>query len=45
VYFKTHHEGHNLERARTQLKLVEQIEVHEPEMEQVVSKLAKSLRA
>ena len=45
VYFKTHHEGHNLERARTQLKLVEQIEAHEPEMEQVVSKLAKSLRA
>ena len=26
VYFKTHREGHNLDRCRTQFKLVESIE-------------------
>ena len=45
IYFKTNHKSHNLERARTQLKLVEQIEAHEPEMEQIVNNLTKSLRA
>lgn len=32
VYFKTRHPGHNLERCRTQLKLVECIEAQEPAM-------------
>lgn len=41
VYFKTHREGHNLDRARTQFKLVELIEAAEPEMERFVQKLVK----
>ena len=32
VYFKTHREGHNLDRTRTQFKLVESIEEQEEEM-------------
>jgi hypothetical protein len=32
VYFKTHREGHNLDRCRTQFKLVECIERQEPQM-------------
>ena len=32
VYFKTHRPGHNLDRCRTQLKLVERIEAREPAM-------------
>lgn len=35
-YFKVHHEGHNLERCRAQLKLVERIEEKLAEMEGVV---------
>ncbi|MEM1084413.1 MAG: aminoglycoside phosphotransferase family protein [Verrucomicrobiota bacterium] len=35
-YFKTHHEGHNLDRCRAQLALVERIEEKLEEMEQVV---------
>ena len=38
VYFKTHHPGHNLDRCRTQLKLVERIEAHEPAMNAFVRK-------
>lgn len=44
VYFKTHREGHNLDRARTQLKLVEELEKKEPEMEAFVKRLAKAKR-
>lgn len=36
VYFKTHREGHNLDRCRTQFKLVESIERQEAAMEQLV---------
>lgn len=35
VYFKVHREGHNLDRARTQFKLVESIERQEEEMNRV----------
>ncbi len=33
VYFKVHREGHNLDRCRTQFKLVESIEAQEAAME------------
>ncbi len=39
VYFKVHHEGHNLDRCRTQFKLVESIIAQEPEMERVAARL------
>ena len=42
VYFKVHRENQNLDRARTQFRLVEQIEAHETEMEAIISKLSKS---
>jgi aminoglycoside phosphotransferase (APT) family kinase protein len=35
-YFKTHRDGHNLERCRCQMAMVESIEKQETEMEQVV---------
>ena len=44
VYFKTHHPGHNLERCRTQLKLVESIEAQEPAMNAFVGKLRRRKR-
>lgn len=36
VYFKVHREGHNLDRCRTQFKLVESIAQQEPEMNKLV---------
>ena len=36
TYFKVHREGHNLDRCRTQFKLVESIEQQEPEMNRLV---------
>ncbi len=36
VYFKVHREGHNLDRCRTQFKLVESIEQQEPAMNRLV---------
>jgi len=44
VYFKTSRDGHNLDRARTQLKLVSELEAVEPEMESFVKVLAKARR-
>ena len=44
VYFKTHREGHNVDRARTQLKLVEKLEENEEEMENFVRRLANAHR-
>ncbi len=38
-YFKIHHPGHNLERARTQFKLVSSMEEHREEMEEIINKL------
>lgn len=44
VYFKTQHPGHNLDRCRTQLKLVESIEAQEPAMNAFVRKLRRRTR-
>ena len=38
VYFRTHREGHNLDRARTQFKLIEDMEKLLPEMQKIVAK-------
>ncbi|MFK7909450.1 MAG: phosphotransferase enzyme family protein [Akkermansiaceae bacterium] len=42
VYFKTKREQHNLDRARTQLALVDKLEQNEETMEAFVSRLAKA---
>lgn len=42
VYFKTKRDQHNLDRARTQLKLVEKLEESEDAMAAFVSRLAKA---
>ena len=39
TYFKTHRENHNLDRARNQFKLVEDMEKKIPEMETIIKKL------
>jgi Ser/Thr protein kinase RdoA (MazF antagonist) len=39
VYFKVHREGHNLDRCRTQFKLVESIEQQEDRMNRLVESL------
>jgi hypothetical protein len=39
TYFKIHRGGHNLDRCRTQFKLVESIEQQEPQMNQFVERL------
>jgi len=39
VYFKVHREGHNLDRCRTQFKLVESIEQQEADMHNLVDRL------
>ncbi len=44
VYFKTHREGHNLDRAHTQFKLVESMEEQEAEMESLVARILKPKR-
>ncbi len=38
VYFKVHREGHNMDRSRTQFKMVAEMEQRMPEMEAVVRK-------
>ena len=38
-YFKVHRAGHNLDRCRTQFKLVESIEHQEAEMNALVARL------
>lgn len=45
VYFKTHRENHNLDRARTQFRLVELLEEKQPEMEEFVRRVANMKRA
>ena len=40
TYFKVHREGHNLDRCRTQFKLVESIEQQEERMNRLVESLA-----
>ncbi len=44
VYFKIHRPGHNLDRCRTQLQLVECIESREDEMNAFVRKVRRSKR-
>jgi thiamine kinase-like enzyme len=39
-YYKVHHEHHNLQRAKAQLKLVESMEEQYQEMQKIISKLA-----
>lgn len=39
TYFKVHRDGHNLDRTRTQFRLLESIEAQERQMEQVVRTL------
>ena len=41
TYFKVHREGHNLDRCRTQFKLVESIEAQEERMNQLIESLAR----
>ena len=38
VYFKTHREGHNLDRARVQFKMVESFEQNEDAMNELVNR-------
>ena len=40
TYFKTHRQGHNLERARAQFKLLESIEQQEPEIRALLHSLS-----
>jgi hypothetical protein len=40
TYFKVHREGHNLDRCRTQFKLVESIEEQEERMNRLVENIA-----
>lgn len=44
VYFKVDRDEHNLDRARTQLKLVEKIEEHEDAMNAFVQRVMKSTK-
>lgn len=44
TYFKIHRPGHNLDRCRTQLKLVQRIEEQQPQMESFVRKVARGKR-
>lgn len=41
TYFKVHREGHNLDRARTQFKLVSDIENKEAEMQWIIRDIKK----
>lgn len=41
VYFKVHRQGHNLDRCRTQLKLVESIEQQLPRMTKLLTEISK----
>lgn len=41
-YFKTQHEGHNLQRARTQFHLVAQLEAAEDALKSIVGKIAQA---
>ena len=39
VYYKIHHEGHNLQRARAQFRLLESMEEQYPAMQKIIDKL------
>lgn len=40
-YYKIRHDDHNLQRTRAQLKLVSELEAHEPELRAIVARVAK----
>lgn len=44
VYFKVHREGHNLDRCRTQFKLVKDIEDKMDELNAIVAKIAEEVK-
>lgn len=44
VYFKIHRPGHNLDRCRTQIKLVQSMEAQMPEMDRLCGELAAEAR-
>jgi hypothetical protein len=39
IYYKIHHEHHNLQRAKAQLKLVESMEEQYTSMQSIITKL------
>ena len=43
VYFKIHRPSHNLDRARAQFKLAEDMEKHEAEMVEIVNKIKREV--
>ncbi len=43
TYFRVHHEGHNLDRTRVQLALIESIEENESAMEKIVARAASEV--
>ena len=43
VYFRIHYPGHNLVRARTQMRLLESMEENREEMNAIVNELARNL--
>lgn len=43
VYFKIQREGHNLDRARTQFKLVKEMEEKEQEMNEIINRIYNNL--
>ncbi len=42
TYFRVHHEGHNLDRARVQLSLLDSIEANERAMEKIVADMVSA---
>ena len=44
VYFKTHREGHNLDRARSQFQLVRSIESQQNEMMNLLNQIKKEIK-
>jgi hypothetical protein len=40
TYFRVHHEGHNLDRARVQIALLDGLEAHEERMREIVARAA-----
>ena len=45
VYFRVHHEGHNLDRTRVQLALLDSMEAHQAEMSDIVARAAAEVSA
>ena len=39
-YYKVHHADHNLQRTRAQLRLVAQLELYEPELREIIGRVA-----